>query len=217
MSNFLLDSFFLKKLFEEHNKETYVKLLALDKNELPIEEIEGLATGGTINLDGSSAVRRSCSLSMVAKTVNIHDYYWGLKNKFRLKIGLKNTIDSQYPEICWFDYGVFVIYSFSCSLSTNNYSISIVGKDKLSLLNGEIAGNFYASTVLSKMQVQNDFGDVVQNTLVPVKEIIKNLLVSFGGESIQNVNIQDLDGLGIQYLKYQANEKITGEEGENTE
>jgi hypothetical protein len=34
-------------------------------DELPIETIEGKITTGSINIDGSSAVRRSCSLTMV--------------------------------------------------------------------------------------------------------------------------------------------------------
>lgn len=216
MDNYLLDNYFLRELFEQHNRETYVRITALNKDELPIESIEGQATGGTINLDGSSAVRRSCNITLVAENIQVHDYYWGLKNKFRLKIGLKNTIDNQYPDICWFDYGVFVIQSFSCSSSTNNFTVSIQGKDKLSLLNGELSGNFFATTELSKYLVQNDFGDTIASKYVPIEQIIKNLLVVFGGESLKNIVIEDL-AQGVKYIKYKADEAIYGdsEEGEN--
>jgi hypothetical protein len=49
-------------------------------------------TQGSINVDGVSAVRRTCSLSLIAHELNINDFYWGLKSKFKLEIGLKNTI-----------------------------------------------------------------------------------------------------------------------------
>jgi hypothetical protein len=69
---------------------------------LPIEYIEGKVTSGSINVDGSSAVRRSCNLTLVAKDVNINEFYWGLKNKFKLEVGLRNFINKNYPEIIWF-------------------------------------------------------------------------------------------------------------------
>jgi hypothetical protein len=67
---------------------------------VPTEEITGRVTsGGSINVDGTSAVRRSCSLTMVAKDVNINDFYWGLHSKFQLFIGLTNKINPNYPDI----------------------------------------------------------------------------------------------------------------------
>jgi hypothetical protein len=40
---------------------------------------------------------------MVAKEININNFYWGISNKFKLEIGLRNFIDSKYPEIIWFE------------------------------------------------------------------------------------------------------------------
>jgi hypothetical protein len=39
---------------------------------------------------------------MTAEDININSYYWGLKNKFTLEIGLKNNINPIYPSIIWF-------------------------------------------------------------------------------------------------------------------
>jgi hypothetical protein len=39
---------------------------------------------------------------MVAQDVDINSYYWGLNTKFKLEVGVKNTIDSRYPDIIWF-------------------------------------------------------------------------------------------------------------------
>ena len=41
--------------------------------------------------------------------VKLNDFYWGLNTKFKLEVGLKNTIDPDYPEIIWFPQGVYII------------------------------------------------------------------------------------------------------------
>ena len=145
MHNPLLDKEFLKQLDMSQHKETWARITALSTDESPIEYIEGRVTGGSLNIDGNSALRRTCNLDMVAKDININDFYWGLKNKFKLEIGLSNTINPQYDDIIWFKQGVFIITSFNTSLTTNNYTISISGKDKMCLLNGDMGGNLPAS------------------------------------------------------------------------
>jgi hypothetical protein len=56
---------FLLKLDKSQNKILYARITSLQFNESPIETIEGRITQGSINIDGSSAVRRSCSLSLI--------------------------------------------------------------------------------------------------------------------------------------------------------
>ena len=100
--NPLLDKDFLLKLDQEKNREIFARITALDLNELPLEEIEGRVTEGSINLDGTSAIRRTCSLSLIGEDLLITEPYWALKSKFKLEIGLANHIDPQYPDIIWF-------------------------------------------------------------------------------------------------------------------
>ena len=95
---------------------------------------------------------------MIAKELNINDFYWGLKNKFKLEIGLKNNINSHYPDIIWFPQGTYVINSFNTSQSTNNYNISISGKDKMCMLNGEIGGHFNSSVDLGTIEYTDKSG-----------------------------------------------------------
>jgi hypothetical protein len=109
----LMDKNFLNELDIHKSREVYIKLIALDFNENPVEQIEGKATGGSINIDGASAVRRTCSISLIAKDININEFYWGLESKFKLEIGLKNLINDNYPEIIWFPQGTYVITSFN--------------------------------------------------------------------------------------------------------
>ena len=159
--NPLLDKNFLIELDHYHEKEVWAKIIALDINENSVEEITGrITSGGSINVDGTSAVRRSCSLSMVAKDVNINDFYWGLHSKFKLLIGLTNKINPEYPDIIWFPQGVYLITSFSTSQSTNSYNISIQGKDKMCLLNGEIGGTLTAPIDFGKIEERDEKGNL---------------------------------------------------------
>jgi hypothetical protein len=86
--------------------------------ETPIETIEGRITAGSINVDGDSAVRRTCSLTVVANNFDYSDYIWGFKTKFKLEIGVKNTINPKYDDIIWFPQGMFILTSFNVSRST---------------------------------------------------------------------------------------------------
>ena len=80
--------------YEERSRTIYARIIPLDFNsETPGEPIEGRVTGGSINIDGSSAVRRSCSLSLVTEPeAEINEIDWALKNKFKVEIGLENDM-----------------------------------------------------------------------------------------------------------------------------
>ena len=110
------------------HKEKFAKITLLTKNELPIESIEGRITnGGSINIDGNSAVRRSVSLSMVSNNTNYHQYLWTMNSKFKLEIGLRNLINPTYPDIIWFPQGIFVFTSsISCDISSSISSTASV-------------------------------------------------------------------------------------------
>jgi hypothetical protein len=66
----IYDKNFLRALDEYKHKEVFAKIIFLSFDENPIEEISGKVTSGSINIDGASAVRRTCSLSMVAQEIN---------------------------------------------------------------------------------------------------------------------------------------------------
>lgn len=202
--NPLFDQAFLKELFESKNRTIFARITALTKEELPVEFIEGKVTGGSINIDGSSAVRRTCSLTMVAKEVNINDFYWGLKTKFKLEIGLKNQINSNYPDIIWFKQGIFVITSFSTSLTTNNYTINISGKDKMCLLNGDLGGALPHTTDFGTEEYYDSTTGITTYTSIPIKTIVRESVQNFGNELAQNIIINDIEDAGLELLEYRG-------------
>ena len=148
---YLRDTSFLRELDEYNNKFYYVKIIVLSMNEKPINSIEGRITkGGSINIDGSSAVRRTCNLSFVAleeenDLTNIENLL-SINKKIKIEIGIKNNFSDKYDDdVFWFPQGVFVIVNPSISNSSSGCQISLTCKDKMALLNGECGGNLPAS------------------------------------------------------------------------
>ena len=116
---------FLNDLDKVKHKTIYARITALTFEEAPVSSIEGRVTAGSINLDGASAVRRTCNLTIVAQNFDYSDYAWGMNTKFKLEIGVANTINPSYPNIIWFNQGIYIINSFSTSRSTSAFNISI--------------------------------------------------------------------------------------------
>ena len=152
LSNYLLDKTFLKQLDATKNKSIYAKITLLTLNEEPVSEIQGKITQGSINIDGNSAIRRTCSLTMVTFNQDINDTHWALRNKFKLEIGIENLIDKRYPNIIWFKQGIFLFTSLNMSKNSNNFTINLQGKDKMCMLNGECGGGINASTDLAQLE-----------------------------------------------------------------
>ena len=192
---------FLLELDKQKNKVIYGRITALTFEESPIEYVEGRVTQGSINIDGASSVRRSCSLTIAAQNFNYNDYYWGLNTKFKLEIGLENHIDSSQPDIIWFKQGIYLITSFNTSRSNTSFTITIQGKDKMCLLNGEIGGSLESSVDFGTIEEENDNG-VWSIRKLAIPEIIKNMVHTYGGEPYYNIIINDLDTYGLELLEY---------------
>ena len=204
IDNALLDVDFINNLLCQTEREVFARITVLTQKEEPIEFIEGKATGGNINVDGKSAIRRSCSLTMVAEDVYINEFYWGLKNKFKFEVGLKNNVTDKYENIIWFPQGIYVITNFDTSVAAKKWTISIKGKDKMCLLNGEFGGN---------LPHNNDFGIVwvmekdgtKHKEPIDIHTIVSEAVRNYGSELPSNIIINDLENVGVELLEYRGN------------
>ena len=203
----IYDKEFLRELDKTHNKTIYSRITSLTFDEQPISTIEGRITAGSINVDGASAVRRTCSLTMVANEFDYSDYSWGLNNKFKLEVGVENTINDYYPDIIWFKQGIYIFTSFNTSRSTSNFTISLQGKDKMCLLNGEVGGTLESSVDFGTIEEETSDGSWVIKH-IPIKDIILNAVHVYAGEPYHNIIINDLDGLGLELLEYRYEEPM---------
>ena len=216
-NNPLLDKEFLAALDAHREREIYARIIALSFNEDPLEQIEGRVTQGSINIDGASAVRRTCSLSLVAEQMNINDFYWGLKSKFKLEIGLRNTIKDtiytstgekwgeKYPQdIIWFPQGIYAITAFNTSYNTTNYTVNISGKDKMCLLNGDLGGSLIASIDFGVEEYYDKNNNTTTYTPIPIEQIIREAIHTYANESYHNIVINDLDEIAVELLEYRG-------------
>ena len=205
MKNPLNDKVFLKELNENTFKELYAKVISLTKNEFPVEDISGKISQGSLSIDGSSTIRRTCSLTIVADRTNINEYNWGFSTKFKLLIGLKIPQDlknkyyisstlfnenynltianseiiyiyKDYPDVVWFPQGTFLITDFKININVNGTdNIYLSGKDKMCMLNGEIGGQFPHRT---------DVGTIEEYTYNNNGEIIERNVTPLGIKTI---------------------------------
>lgn len=162
-ASYLNDKVFLKKLDEIKNKHILTKLLLLDEHNRIEEELMGYAKeGSSVGIDGSSAVRRTCSLTLIAdsdtaeKNARIQNLL-SINRKMKLQIGIKNMYKNTFSEyaeeeVFWFPLGTYFINTVSYSNSLDGFSISLNLSDKMCLLNGENGGIIPADTTLNTME-----------------------------------------------------------------
>ena len=194
---YLKDSAFLKKFDKLKIKEQLVKLVVLTFDEKPIEEIQGKVISGSFSLDGSSAMRRTGNLTMVAdeyeNDLTDTKHLLSINKKIDVLIGFINKTDQykDYP-IIWFPQGTYVIITPNITHDLNGVNISLTLHDKMALLNGECGGTISASVVFNEVQDVDENGNIViaQPT---IHQIIQQLVNHFGGEQLGKIIISDLD------------------------
>lgn len=205
---YLKNSAFLKKIDEMPLKEQFVKIIVLDFLENPITEIQGKVISGSINLNGSSAVRRTANLSMVADDANNDitsiNNFLSINKKIKLEIGFTNmTSDYQQYPIIWFPLGVYVIITPSITHNNAGINISLQLKDKMCLLNGDCGGTLPASITFHETSYEDDKGNtVIERT--KVYNLIQELVNHWGKEQLGKIIISDIDTRIKKVMKWKG-------------
>ena len=203
---YLKDSVFLKKFDELKLKEQYVKLIVLTFDEMPIQEIQGKVTGGNLTLDGSSGMRRTGNLSMVAdeyeNDLTDTKHLLSINKKVEVLIGFINTTN-EYTEydMLWFPQGIYVIISPNISHNSDGINISLTLHDKMALLNGECGGTLPASVTFNEIEDIDEDGNI-QVTQPTIYQIIQELVNHFGGEQLGKIIISDIDSKIKKVMKW---------------
>ena len=204
---YLNDKSFLETIVNKHLKEQYVKITVLDWQENPIEEIQGIVTGGNINLDGNSAVRRTMNLNIFIKNDNIANVtslntLFAINKKMRLEIGYKNDTNfyTQYP-IIWFPQGIFIMVNPSLGHSTGGSLLQVSLRDKMCLLNGECGGTIPASTQFDQYETIDETGAwIIERPTF--EQIIRECVNHFGGEQLGKILISDVPSRIKKVMKW---------------
>lgn len=201
---------FLQDLMSYPSRTVYAKIVQSNTG----DEIIGVVTGGSINVDGASAARRTCSLSLTTEDIelSIDELNWVFKTRFSLSIGLKNELKFKYSnyteDIIWFPQGEYIITSFSNALSTNAYNISISGQDKMCLLNGEVAGILSTQVNFGSIDIEDEeTGDFITQEY-ELEEIIRNIVHIYAGEPLDNIVIDLPTERAYDLIEYMGNKPL---------
>ena len=214
MFEYLNDMDFLTQLDKLHMRVQYAKIILLSfKDEEPIKEIQGSITSGNLSVNGSSAIRRTINLTMLASIDNSNlediDNEISINKKIKVLIGYDNPLKSykDYGDIIWFPCGLFVLSSANISRSTSGWNISITGKDKMCLLDGTAGGTLPASVTFHESLVQLDNGDV-EIQYPTIFQIIYEAVNHWGGEAVENIIITDIDEEIKMLVRYMGDKPV---------
>lgn len=206
---YLNDREFLKELDLTTLKTQYIKITVLDWNENPLQDITGKATGGSINIDGSSAIRRTANLSLflpdTENNVTNPNHLLSINKKVSVAIGIDNLTDkyTEYERL-WFPMGIYVIIQPSISHATGGTTISLQLKDKMCLLNGECGGTLPASVTFNEIETIDGNGNTII-TYPTMYQIIQEAVNHWGGEQLGKIIISDLDTRVKKVMKWIGN------------
>ena len=169
---YLSDVKFLKDFYKLKIKEKYVRINCLDfSTEKTIKAIEGRAISGSVNIDGSSSMRRTASLEMIAlneNNINDLNNYFGIDKKVSLELRFKNILKKKYPKYSKYDYitfplGVYVIFNANLSRGLDGIKINLDLKDKMRYYQ-EIGYDVYMVNSMTKVgfkEVEKLFTDKI--------------------------------------------------------
>lgn len=214
--DFLKDTTFLKALDQHRVKEEYVRITVLSWDEDPISYIQGRVISGSLNIDGSSIIRRTGNLTLFAEEkendLSQIDTELSINRKIKIEKGILNTVPDYvytyyegdelkikrldykelYGEIVWFPLGIFVMFDPTLNHSTSGVTISLSFKDKMCLLNGDAGGVIPASVEFHIRNNELLDGTVIEEPVI-LSQIIRESVNHFGREDLNKIIIDDVD------------------------
>ena len=220
---YLNDKEFLKDFDLEKYKVQYIKITVLDfSTEETIATIEGVSTGGTCNLSGSSNMRRSGSCSLVVdpngiqrangQFINYADItevenLISMNKKVQIETGFENTLTDQYTQyagydILWFPLGVYVIKNASVNCNASTINISLTLNDKCAILNGDLGGAIPADTIFSEVDTYSFEMDSTSTEKILIKDLIRSIVVEYGGQPADKIIITDIPDTITKVMKW---------------
>lgn len=232
---FLQDKRFLQQLDSLRIKQQFVKITVLNWKEEPLKQIQGIAISGSVNLDGSSSMRRTATLSLFAEEkdnnlANI-DSLFAINKKCFLELGIVNNVPELtktekddygnsvntiinyqeiYGNIVWFPLGLFVMFNPSIAHSMQGVTISMQLKDKMCLLNGDLGGQIHSAVEFSNQdEVYDDNTSLsVQKKPTLIYNIIKQLVNHWGNEQFHKIIISEVPLWIKQVVRWMGNETV---------
>ena len=171
-------------LIQMKTRSTRIKVEVLNFNFQTINSLEGRVTEGSISVDATSDIRRTCSLTLtVEKAKNMispSGELW-LDKFIRIYEGIDNPRNNN--ETVWWNMGIFLINNPNTVYNSVTETVTFEGLDLMSKLTGRRNGQLPA--VATVVPAGNKIADVV-----------KQIITQLGG--FDNYIIEDV-GYEIPY------------------
>lgn len=156
-----------------------IKIDLINENDIIVGSFEGIATDGSINLNGDGTYRRNGNMTMVFdKKYNLlpspESKIWYNK-RIGIYIGLRNYFD----EMIWFNMGRFAINNVNLNFDIAEKTMSCSLQDYMAFLDGSLGGTLSHKIII-------DEG-------TPINEAIRSALTGLGRVSIEDIRIGDID------------------------
>lgn len=167
----------------------YARVTVLNNQDRPIATVEGAVSQGSININSTSAVRRTGSLTLITSMENMDlnhitdiDNLISINKRVEVEVGIENTgYEYEEYEKFWFPLGHFMITDASITHNISNLTINVKLTDKMALLNGEIGGTLPRAIVYSSPS------DEERPTIYT---LIKEIVSELGGISEDKIIIE---------------------------
>ena len=211
---------FLKYIDSYPNKTQYARIQVLTWDEKPLGWMQGRVTSGSLNISGSSAIRRSGSIGLIIAENDTFYKIEDIENVLSLnkKIKIEIGIDLDTPPSgelskyqiygrIWFPLGIFIVKNPSLNRSISGVNLSLTLNDKMCLLNGEMGGNLPAATVFSEADVLDTDGNYVKEYFL-IQNIIKTLVEQYGGIPEAKIKISDVDETALKVMRWNGNNTL---------
>ena len=141
-------------------RDLRVKINVLNFNMQTVDEITGVVLDGSINVDATADIRRTCSLSLVVKDSTLELQPGGriwVDKYFQVLIDYLNKGD-------WINMGIYLVDAPSWSYDPGNSTLSLQGLDLMSKLTGQRNG--YLEGIPTIIPQDSSIRDSMISTLV---------------------------------------------------
>lgn len=141
-------------------RDLRVKINVLNFNMQTVDEITGVVLDGSINIDATADIRRTCSLSLVVKDSTLELQPGGriwVDKYFQVLIDYLNKGD-------WINMGIYLVDAPSWSYDPGNSTLSLQGLDLMSKLTGQRNG--YLEGIPTIIPQDSSIRDSMISTLV---------------------------------------------------